>query len=293
MQYDSIIWGFVTIIAVLVILSVSIIAGVIIHSRKIKEEETKFRMLFNNVSDALIIFDHVERIIGVNDSSTKLLGYERRQFSKIRLKDVIVKDKWLNLHEEFGEIIKKGKEYHGESKLVDKKGRVIDVEVIGVNIKLNGSNYIMTSFRDITQRKHNETQLRKKHIALQEVLTFLEEEKVKIKQQVAKTVDQVLMPALNRLTNGSKTINGTYYDVLKHGLEELSSSSSGILQMYSKLTPREIEICNLIKSGATSKEIANALNISMLTVNKHRERIRKKLAISNKDINLTSYLNKL
>ena len=293
MHYSGLIWGLVTVIAVLTILSVSIIAGIIIHSRKIKEEESKFRMLFNRVNDALIVFDIDERIISLNDSTSRLLGLEDKELVKLSLKDVILKDKWLEMHEEFIKVFDTGKEYYGESKLIDKKGRVIDVEVIGVSIKLRGTNYILTSFRDITQRKRNEMQLRKKHIALQEVLTYLEEEKLKIKQQVAKTVDQVLKPALNRLVNGNKTVNATYFDVLKSGLDELSTSSDNILQIYSKLTPREIEICNLIKSGASSKDIANSLNISMLTVNKHRERIRKKLVISNKSINLTSYLNRL
>jgi PAS domain S-box-containing protein len=293
MHYSGLIWGLVTVIAVLTILSVSIIAGTIIHSRKIKEEESKFRMLFNRVNDALIVFDIEERIISLNDSTSRLLGLEDKELIKLALKDIILKDKWLELHEEFKKVFSTGKEYYGESKLIDKKGKVIDVEVISVSIKLSGNNYILTSFRDITQRKRNEMQLRKKHIALQEVLTYLEEEKLKIKQQVAKTVDQVLKPALNRLVNGNKTVNATYFDVLRSGLDELSTSSDNILQIYSKLTPREIEICNLIKSGASSKDIANSLNISMLTVNKHRERIRKKLVISNKSINLTSYLNRL
>lgn len=293
MHSATLVWGLLIIIAVLTILSISIIAGAIIHSRKIKEQEAKFRLLFNKVSDALIVFSEKEDIMGNNDSACSLLSYSNKELNKLNLKDILVKDKWLEIHEQFENIFKNSNAYHGESKLVNNKGRVIDVEVIGVSIKLNGDNYILTSFRDITQRKRNEMQLRKKHIALQEVLAHLEDEKLKIKQQVAKTVDQVLMPALNRLDNGKKDINKAYFDVLKDGLLELSSASANMTQIYSKLTPREIEICNLIKSGATSKEIATTLNISMLTVNKHRERIRKKLVISNKNINLTSYLKRL
>ncbi|MCP4580121.1 MAG: helix-turn-helix transcriptional regulator [candidate division Zixibacteria bacterium] len=73
----------------------------------------------------------------------------------------------------------------------------------------------------------------------------------------------------------------------------MSNDSITILEAYDKLSPREIEICSMIKNGATSKEIAETLSISVLTVNKHRERIRKKLVISNKGINLTSFLKKL
>ncbi len=64
-----------------------------------------------------------------------------------------------------------------------------------------------------------------------------------------------------------------------------------MIDNYPKLSPREREICNLIKGGATSKEIAASLSISLATVRKHRELIRRKLGLTNKDINLLSYLS--
>ena len=49
----------------------------------------------------------------------------------------------------------------------------------------------------------------------------------------------------------------------------------------SVLTLREIEILRLIESGKLSKEIADMLNISVNTVNTHRQRILKKLNVDN------------
>ncbi|MHC4453627.1 MAG: helix-turn-helix transcriptional regulator [Planctomycetota bacterium] len=60
--------------------------------------------------------------------------------------------------------------------------------------------------------------------------------------------------------------------------------------MLLRFTAKEIEVCNMIKNGLTSKEIASLLNISFLTIEKHRVNIRRKLGIINKDINLTSFL---
>jgi DNA-binding CsgD family transcriptional regulator len=59
---------------------------------------------------------------------------------------------------------------------------------------------------------------------------------------------------------------------------------------YSHFTPTEIQIANLIKNGKTSKEIANMLNIGTATVHSHRNDIRSKLGLSNKKVNLRSYL---
>jgi len=48
-----------------------------------------------------------------------------------------------------------------------------------------------------------------------------------------------------------------------------------------KLTPREIEVTSLVKSGFTSEEIAGQLNISLLTVNTHRQNILRKAGCGN------------
>ena len=59
------------------------------------------------------------------------------------------------------------------------------------------------------------------------------------------------------------------------------------------MTPREIEICNLLKNGLTSKEIGNLLSVSSETISKHRFHIRKKLGIKNKNENIVTILKAL
>lgn len=250
----ELVWGLIAAMAVLTILSVSIIAGMVLHSRKIKQSENRFRLLFNRVDDALIVFDKEEKIIKFNDSTCRLLRYTQRQLMKSWLKDIILKEKWLELHDEFEKISENSHEYRGETILVDSDDNTIPVEVISVNLKLNGDSYVLSSFRDITQRKKNEMELKRKHIALQEVLTHLEGEKLKIKGQVTRTIEQVMMPTLNRISVEGNSSNKAYIDILKSSLKEMSNDSVTILEAYDKLSPREIEICNLIKSGATSKE---------------------------------------
>jgi DNA-binding CsgD family transcriptional regulator len=60
-----------------------------------------------------------------------------------------------------------------------------------------------------------------------------------------------------------------------------------------KLTPKEIEIVGMIKLGLATKEISSLLNVSSQTIDKHRKNIRKKLGLSTKNINLTSFLQSL
>ena len=59
-----------------------------------------------------------------------------------------------------------------------------------------------------------------------------------------------------------------------------------------ELTPREIEIARLVKSGMTNKEISNRLFISKNTVKKHLQNIYNKCDVSNK-VSLVSKLHQI
>ena len=72
-----------------------------------------------------------------------------------------------------------------------------------------------------------------------------------------------------------------------------SSFGSGITNRSMKLTTKEIEICNMVKAGLANKDISRLQNISEKTVEGHRKRIRQKLGLTGKKINLTSYLQRL
>jgi len=46
----------------------------------------------------------------------------------------------------------------------------------------------------------------------------------------------------------------------------------------------------MIRNGLRTKEIAQTRGVSSATINRHRENIRRKLKITNDDVNLATYL---
>lgn len=146
--------------------------------------------------------------------------------------------------------------------------------------------------------KENELKLKKqnmllqdKNIALREMTNQLMIEKKNLEEKMLTNVDNLLLPMIKRMQSKGTGIDTQYMLLLEDNLKSMTSSfGSEISRKMHHLTPREIEICNLIRSGLSSKEIAGFLNITARTVETYRNYIRKKLGLINRNVNLVTYL---
>jgi DNA-binding CsgD family transcriptional regulator len=133
--------------------------------------------------------------------------------------------------------------------------------------------------------------LQEANLALRGVLARIEEEKQEIYMDIQANVDKILMPILHELTLHLPETQRTYAEILRTSLKDITSPFvSNLSKKYLSLTPTEIKICNMIRSGLQTKEIARIRRVSQGTINRHREHIRRKLKIANSDINLMTYL---
>ena len=148
------------------------------------------------------------------------------------------------------------------------------------------------AFKKRQQKLVQQQTLQEKNIALREILNQIEAEKMEIVRQIQANIDRVLSPILAKLERKASPSEREHINQLKMGLQEITSPFvSHLEKRYAELTPREIEICNMIKNGLASKEIADSLDISVETIRNHRKNIRKKLGITDQGINLAALLN--
>ena len=134
--------------------------------------------------------------------------------------------------------------------------------------------------------------LQEANVALRVVLARIEDEKQDIKDTVLANVEKILMPIIHTLEIEVLPAQRAYVQLLRQNLEEIASPFVGALSTaYLSLTPAEIQICNMIRRGMTTKEIAALRHVSAATVRGQREHIRRKLGIANRDINLVTYLH--
>lgn len=140
---------------------------------------------------------------------------------------------------------------------------------------------------ELLQRQRWE--LDRKAIALQEVIDNIELQKKKQQHDFVAYLNKVAIPLVEKLKK-KKNAENMNFSLLEQALSDMDHvvSSRPSAYLY-KLSSREIEICTMIKRGFTSKEIAGHLNISVQTVDKHRQHIRRKLRLTG-EYNLYSYL---
>lgn len=134
--------------------------------------------------------------------------------------------------------------------------------------------------------------LEETNIALRVLLRQRDEDKTRIEETIYVNVDRLVLPYLEQLLQGKLTdkqrtlaevIDGNLRDVISPFLQNISALN--IL-----LTPQEIEVANMVRSGRSSKEIAEVLGISTSGVDFHRKRLRQKLGLTNSSRNLRAYL---
>ncbi len=135
------------------------------------------------------------------------------------------------------------------------------------------------------------TALRESNTAFRRVLGQIDEEKKEIHDSIMANVDNILIPVLHALEGEIPVQQKKYTALLRKHLDNLISPFVNKLsKSFSMLTPIEIEVCDLIRDGLSTKEIAQIRHVAPKTVAKQRERIRKKLQIEDSRVVLATYL---
>lgn len=144
---------------------------------------------------------------------------------------------------------------------------------------------------EIVLKKQNKI-LAQKNLVLRELLSQVEIEKANIKNNVMVNLNQTVLPLLEQLRTAKNPAE--HIQLIVQQLNGLTSSFGvKIGASHLRMTPRELEICNLIKGNLSTKQISNLLNLSSQTIDHHRKSIRKKLGLANQSVNLTAYLQHL
>ena len=152
---------------------------------------------------------------------------------------------------------------------------------------------------DITERKRAEEELRTKtkdieeaNTALKVLLNQLEKGRNDLEERILSNIRELILPYVNNLRHGKLSVHQvSLVDTIESNLNRISSSFLQHLKLnFYDLTPREIEVANLVREGRSIKEIAELLSITIRTVESHRKRLRVKMGLKNRKTNLRAHL---
>jgi PAS domain S-box-containing protein len=152
---------------------------------------------------------------------------------------------------------------------------------------------------DITRRKKAEQELMSKSANLEEVNTALEvlldkrgEDKLELENNVLTNVNELIFPYIEKIKGTDlDERQEALFSIIEANLNEIISPFlRGLSLKYLDLTPKQIQIANLIKIGKSTKQIAELMNISPRTVDSHRKNIRSKIGLEERRASLRSRL---
>jgi DNA-binding NarL/FixJ family response regulator len=166
--------------------------------------------------------------------------------------------------------------------------------------KLNNDNNKMNKrlLEDILKRQETEEELALRSRELEEannamkvLLKQSSEAKQEMESKILSNIRDLIMPYIDDLEKRLDDRQDLLYvKVVKANLEQITSTFSNRLAVKLNLTPRELQIAELVRQGRTSKDIAKLLNLSRRTVETYRDNLRRKLSVKNKKQNLRSLL---
>jgi PAS domain S-box-containing protein len=267
----------------------------------LKESEEKFRNIFEHATEGIFQVDVRGKIISANPAFARILGYQSPDHMMRSVKDMT--------HEVYADVNKRVE----LQETLAKAGFVNNFEVqcvrpdgvriwVSMNLRTVKDNRGDTTFYegtlvDITERKKMQAELESKSVSLEEtnaalrvLLKHREKDNAELEEKLFCNIRELILPYVERLKANdfkdgglAEVIESNLNDILSPFIKDMAAKCSGF-------TPKEIQVADLMKRGKTTKEISQILNLSVRTIDIHRYNIRRKLNITNKKINLQSYL---
>jgi DNA-binding CsgD family transcriptional regulator len=128
--------------------------------------------------------------------------------------------------------------------------------------------------------------------ALRYLLKKLDREKNEFEEKMMADLRDLVHPYLKKLIRRSREREvHALATILDNHLKAIVSPFSRYLTSPAlNLTPAELNVAHMVKSGKTTRQIADILNVAYKTVETHRVNIRRKLGLTGKSNNLRTCL---
>ncbi|HEX2981526.1 MAG TPA: GAF domain-containing protein [Anaerolineaceae bacterium] len=155
----------------------------------IRENEERLRAMFEHTGDGILLVDReTYQVCYANQTFCNLLGYSREEISGISVRNVHSANTQYRLDHLFQRSEMGKVELLENIPLKRKNGPVFYTDIQITYLRIAGCGYIMADFRDVTERKQAEAELKLNEMRLNSLLELSEKAYQLSEQEITRTV---------------------------------------------------------------------------------------------------------
>lgn len=257
-----------------------------------------FNALFDAALDAMFLLDEERLIRTANPRASQLFDPDGAGLAGRDMVELLAPEQ-RNPFSAALATLDNGETWGTRLKALGPQGRDLPVQAVLRRVDLDQHCLYHLGLRDLTSRTRLERGLERKsrevegmNLALQNVVRSADEARMEARREVVDTLRRDMLPVLGRMAREQDSgLRAGYLAMLRERLDGLhQGDAENLSPLLLRLTPRELEVCRLIRSGRSGKEIADLLNASFETIQTHRKNIRKKLGLRGRRVSLASFL---
>ena len=273
------------------------------RTSELEASNRKLKALLNAPTDSMALLDLDGAVLAANPITAKRYGTKLDEFVGKCVYDLMPKKLAKSRKAKLDRVVKTKKPSQFTDKrgggvfdnsiypIFDNTGKVIQAAFYGKDItrEVESLNRLEEGKKELESKT---TLLEDANMALKIMLQKSTENRKEIEEEVLSTLKKMVAPYISKIKKAE--INPDvreYINTLEANLRHVASPFSRNLSFeYITLTPKEIQVANLVRDGKVTREIAEALNMKNGTVEFYRNNIREKIGIRGKKIRLRSHL---
>jgi PAS domain S-box-containing protein len=197
--------------------------------------------------------------------------------------------------------------FRAQGRVVERDGNGLPLRLIGLLSDIADSKEIQQGFllskerleqntaKQTEQLASHNAELTEANAALTVLLKKRQQDKQDLEARLSENVIKLVEPLVKRLQR--TPLDDTQILLLREIEDKLHNITSAFVTKLTSrhvgLTPMETQVAMHVKQGKATKEIADILCLAPDTINVHRKKIRKKLGLRHKSVNLQTFLTSL
>ena len=260
--------------------------------------EQLLHSLLNDIGDGVFFISHDLKIIEINDRACEIFETTRKNFVRMDCRNLIAPEHTYALNQTFRGL-NDFESWAGEMTAVRGDDDMFPIDITIKKFSLFSRTLFCLVIKDLSEYKtlkellrQEKSHRREMYVTLKNVMRAFEKERSGIETGISHRIETLLLPTIDKIKRESSAdVRNSYLNVMRDQLINLTRGFSKELDgRFLRLTRTEMKICKFVQTGLSSKEIAQAMNISFETVQTHRRNIRGKLGLRGRKINLHTLL---